>query len=367
MKILVSYRRAFTYFVVLLIAQATVLPVFAQTATGLNAQQTRVVNYVLSESQKEAARLLLATAILQSHAGEMIRIDPAVRQKYDSIRLSAVGSPTVAALAGAVGYSVKDTAAKLKSSLESVTSLIQLLGRLVSGLGRSIANTLEFLKIDESLTLSADSIRAVYNLFEPVIKIFVSKGSLALSGTAVGSASLGTSLFLSFNGVESAASSKLAGSAVRTVIGYKASANKKIESAVENVSIVFNLSPQVRAELKEAIREEVVATGIQNGFDPNATYRLDVVSVLARKQLISSEQIAAVGTIRTLFNGLTDPTQSSNSVQEMITNIDAVLALNAYIEALTLSKELKEEDRKVAAYLLVTSKRKIEQLTAALK
>lgn len=364
--------------------------------SGLREYDKRVISYVLSETEQESARLFLAAAVFQSRASEIVGIDPEVGQKYASLQQN-LRNGVDAFLVGVIGYLKRDSSSAsggeslrycalfggvfaldcaiwAESKIRAVPSLATSLDTILKWVGKSIAKSKEVIANSSESSVSAkgsiDKTLGYYQTVKTVLGqfktwLFTGKRavSLGLGGASGVSSSIGLWLYFSFSDADEVMSNQRIGSLMRAQLGYADAFNDKVETSLKGLNQVFELDAKSFSILKEEVKNQLMKDAIANKFSPNAIYTVDAFSILKSKALISKEKVAAVETIRNLFEEVSRADQKNmESELSFEGRLDLIFALNAYIETLLLNGEMSESDQKHALHLVKTSNETLERV-----
>ncbi|HWU44240.1 MAG TPA: hypothetical protein VN132_12405, partial [Bdellovibrio sp.] len=186
--------------------------------------------------------------------------------------------------------------------------------------------------LSKSFDQSGKSLEYTYDhLIEPALKLFITKNTTIFSGSVSATAVTGGSVFLMMNDAKEAMSV----SAVRSLLGQDQVIRTRIDSAVSDISDIYNLNANQQSQLKEAIYDDIIRQAIENDFSENMSkYHLDIVKIMAEKHIVDSNAVAAIQNIRKAVSQLTASASSSDTARSLaIANTDLALQLAALLES----------------------------------
>jgi len=332
----------------------------AQTATP---EQQAGVQASLTVAQRNAMRLLIFTSVLSARTGDdIVKVRPEVRKKYDRLRNSVFASMPVTSVGLLTGYATKGSFEEFQSVVGAITAVVKFIGRgVIKGLHMSW-DLLEKIGIDKILNASGTSSEKVWNFIQPVVKIFITKGALTMSAALSGSAILGASSFMLTHDAESA----LTHSTIRSILGEDKALQKQTDAVVVDLSAIFDLNASQQAIFKEALLEEVTKQGIANKFRSDVKYDINIVKILADRNLISREEAVAAELYKKMYDASTSHRADLNDLEKLKVQVDAITALSAILEEISLSGRLNAQSDKEVADLLMNTERNLKLIKANL-
>ncbi|WP_413575380.1 hypothetical protein ACLVWU_13745 [Bdellovibrio sp. HCB290] len=337
-----------------LTAATLVAPAFASarspmedaTTTGSAAVQKSTASEIaLDQSTATLLSLIIATTKVERSAGKIVAVDPAVHKKYTYLRTAYLGGvPTSSVTIGATYLGV-ESVKKVEFVLKPLTLVlraIQTMGKLsVEGIERfSIATGLDKV-LEQSFDSSGKSVEYTYErVIRPVLQVLINKHTTLSSMTSSASASAAGSFFFMMNDSKEAMSV----SQVRNILGQDQVIRTRIDAEVRGLSEIFNLNADQQSQLKIAIYDDIIRQAVANKFSEDSSlYNLDVIKLMADKNIVDRHATSAALEVRALIGKLTSSEQVDANTKELaLQNADMALQLAALLESQLTTNNVKD-------------------------
>ncbi|WP_413584931.1 hypothetical protein [Bdellovibrio sp. HCB274] len=316
------------------------------SASGSTAvQKSNSSEVALDQSTATLLSLIIATTKVESSAGKLVAVDAAVAKKYTYLRTAYLGTVPTSSVTIGAGYLGVESVKKVEFVLVPLTMVlraIQHMGKLsIEGLDRfSIATGLDKV-LEQSVESSGNSMRLTWeHLIQPVVQLLINKHTMLSSGTSSASASAAGSFFFMMNDSKEAMSL----SQVRSVLGQDKVVRSRIDAEVRGLSEIYNLSTDQQAQLKIAIYDDIIRQAVANKFsDDSSLYNLDVIKLMADKNIVDRNATTAALKVRNLVKGLSSSEQVDANTKELaIQNTEMALQLAALLESQLTSNNVRD-------------------------
>lgn len=309
-------------------------------------------------AQKTALKLLLLNSILYSRYGEIAEIPAEVRHTYASVRAALGLTIPAAFVAGGVVFSSKRMAKEFESVIAPLMRLIRFLGGLVydsvHGSYQSSYDSLDAVGVIKLLKTSSEKV--IEPIFEAIKKIIlksIPQGSGWLSLGASGVSLLGSSGYLVFKTEETV----LTHNAARSLLGYNKAFQGKLDDLVTDLTDVFGLAVENQSKFKEVMGNEIIQVAIENQFERDAKYDIDMISLLEKEKLVKSEILVQVKAFQNIYDHATTSNKAAGAQAVVAgdndrTTFKVMVALAEILESYLTEKPLSIEDEKEVRFLL---------------
>jgi hypothetical protein len=338
-------KKNLTYSVLMALAAQAVVPM---ATTAAHAQQDTTSMAVrsangqiaaLSEAQRTTLRLLIATVLTEQKMGTLVEVDEAVAKKYQIAKATYLGSVPTSGMGIASASLGKTASAEVRFLIEPLTALARASARGLKQSSAGVEFSLRVTGIDQVLVKSSTaSVTFVEKVIVPIARIFITKGTM-ISSAAAGTSGIfaGSMTFITNDSTEI-----MSWESARNLFGQDKAIRGRIDSLVSDLAAVFDLSPSEQDKLKLSIYDEAMRQAVANKFSTDASkYSLDVVDLMAKNQLISSEEAGAVKKLQN-FSMSISAEPSPDMITSISENVDVTLALAALLESQLNSGQLKD-------------------------
>ncbi len=313
----------------------------------------------LTPAEREAAKLLLYSVVLSSSLGEMVEIPRDIQERYNSAAKTIGFSLPGGAVAVGTLWTFQSSLKEFRSVMEWVNKLLAYAAQSFQEVGRLAAEGSRAIGLEYLIKQSVESSAKVYdNLLMPILRISSNRGIGYSLATLGGVGSLAGSSYLIFNGSADAMKYESA----RNLFGYNAQLSKQIDEKVEELSYVFSLKPVEVVAVKDALQAAIVESAVANKFRKDAVYNVDLVEVLAKKQILSKEQVAAADLLRQIVAASTAVKVDEGEQARLGRAVTVILATQALLEAMIESEKLAVKSEKEARQMLGNSKRVVKRI-----
>jgi hypothetical protein len=349
------------------LALSATLPSFAlangDQANRPSTQDSRAQAGV-TESERLALQLIIASAMVDQKGGDLAKIDRDVAKKYQTMRNVYFGSIPTSLVGGAFSAYVGPQGLKASATVTGplLMSLKPVLLTIWEGAkmsGRVVDTLFTALKIDKAFDSSSTASEKIYKLaIKPILILLVNAHTATVSGSSLSGASLYTSYKFYTNDAQDAMSYEQ----LRALLGQNEAIRSRIDSIVTGVAPIMNLGADSQAKLKILIYDDILKQAIANNFtDDSSKYDLDVIKLMIDGGLVDSSMTLAVQKVRQVASAIQSESQRKVSANDVIVqNVDIALNLAAVIE--TNINSGKIQDKKTVAEL----QRMLGALTARL-
>ncbi|MEK2687945.1 hypothetical protein [Bdellovibrio sp. GT3] len=337
-----------------LTAMTLVAPAFASARSPMEdasitgsvaVKKSTASEIALDQSTATLLSLIIATTKVESSAGKLVAVDAAVAKKYTYLRTAYLGGVPTSSVTIGAGYLGVESVKKVEFVLVPLTMVlrsIQTMGKLsIEGLDKfSIATGLDKV-LEQSVESSGKSMEFTYErIIEPVIKLLINKHTMLSSGTSSASASAAGSFFFMMNDSKEAMSM----SQVRSILGQDKVIRSRIDAEVRGLSEIFSLNADQQSQLKIAIYDDIIRQAVANKFSEDSSlYNLDVIKLMADKNIVDRNATTAALKVRNLIKGLTSSEQVDANTKELaIQNTEMALQLAALLESQLTSNNVRD-------------------------
>lgn len=344
-------------------------PSFAEPELDAATQQLieQLAGTALSDTDRQAAQLVIYSTILSQEAGELVEIPVEVRAKYNSVAKTIGMSIPIGGAGFGFLYFFNRSLNKLEFIYAPLTILVRWLGvqfrAALDTSGRISTAIFDNGFARRIQRLSFDSLEYTYDwIIMPIAHAISRKGSSYVAGTAV----FGGSIYSSYKIVTNEVEEILDSNKARSLLGYNKALEAKLEAQVDELSQVYAIADTNKNKAKEALKDALIEQGIKNEFRDDVEYQIDVIDALQNKGLISDEVALSGRLLETVAKQALKHDVTKTDLERLKSSTAIVLALSAQIESLLLSGKLSEESEMLARQLLANSKNTITKLNAKL-
>ena len=332
----------------LLSAQICVTPVLAQQ---VNRQEM-----ASQIAPKESLRLLVFNSLISSRAGKLVstenlekRISKITKLTYMSVPASVVG--------GAVSSQAKVLGEVFKSVLAPITALIKAVAASSVAVGEfssQISTTSsKAIHLDQILEFSSKtSVQSYQKIIAPIVAKLVFKGSTELFNVLIGVGSLYGSFMYVFGDKQN----NVAGDMARSMFGYNRELRMNIDTLTKSLAAVYDIPADKQAVFKEKLFNAMLIEAKRNGFKSDAEYSVDVLKLMAKNNIITTEQAIVANNLKTIADQATEAqvgAEKRDARKELKQNVDTVIVLTAILEEIYENGNLSSADKANAKKMLV--------------
>lgn len=340
-------------FLIALIAMMTNLSAYAQSSR-LGEEEVQLATEASQNIvQKEAARLLLFASLISVETGEIIEVSRDVRIKYHAAFASTVAPIPLTVSGGIIAYLTKKSFRDLNFVFASLNNLLSLLRQSVTKSVNTLSSILDNAafraSFKTSVELSASLAVSIYNATRPFVKLVFNRGFGLASGTSTASSSLSGMSFMMFHDVEAA----LDYNTVRYLLGYNKKVSARLDKIISDLSSVYNLDTRNREILRDVLRDAMIEQAARNDFRDDAEYDVNVIGLMAEREIISTDLAAVTHGLQALFIKSTQyyPTNVTG-LQALVKDLETIAMLGAVIEEYLNKGVLSEARAKEAQMML---------------
>jgi hypothetical protein len=303
----------------------------------------------LQESETLALKLLIAAMLTEQRMGSTVGLDSMIIKKYQDLGSNSLSFLPATALAAASSYFGKDSTGKATVMFEPLIAMFRNSAN-AGPTGGTAASKLPGIQVvtEKSSQLSGTTYQ---KFFAPILMFFKRNGISILVTSSVGSAVYAASM----TPVLVDANQELTWQEARSLLGKDKVIRSQINSLVNDLALIFDLTPSEQDKLKLALYDETMRQALENRLsnDPSK-YSLDIVGLMAKNQLISDDEAAVVRRIQS-----TDNTDSlagkANVLMSISQNIEVSLALAAMLESQLNSGQIKDPKLKAEIERMLSS------------
>lgn len=314
-------------------------------------QEDRKELAALNESSSLALNLLIATTLLEQESDKLGAADPAIMKRYENIRRSYLGAVPTSIAGGSAYYLGAESLKTVEFVIKPLTLLLRGIYNTSKTASHKSYDLMKLLRItvviEKATKASIDaSAYSVDHILRPILQALITRNTMLSSGSSSATSVFTGSMFFMMNDAKEA----LTFAQVRQILGQDDAVRARVDRAVEGLAPVFNLDAAKQSQLKIAIYDEVLKQAVENGFSEDTSkYNLDVVALMQKNGLVSTEIAQAVNKLRSLAATIDVSDEQTDAAQAVRDNVDMALALAAILQTKLNSGEIK--NKKIAAEL----------------
>lgn len=293
----------------------------------------------LEQSTEALMTLVIATQMVEKNVGQLVRVDKDMENKYLKLRNLYLGSVPTSIVGTGAAVLTYQSLEDVEFLVKPITWALRLLQKSSYHTAKYTSERIEdFLKLtglDVVLERSSDNSSRVSenimtHIIKPILESSITKNALLSSAAVSTTAIAGGSSFFFLNSADEALSNDL----ISSILGQDKVVSSRIQAAVNQMGDIYSLTTKQKDKLSIAIIDSVLKQAIQNKFSQDSKlYKLNVIDLMAKNSIISSEKAQAIRQINQLIIQLSKTTVVDESVTSVVVkNIDAALSLSAALE-----------------------------------
>ena len=306
--------------------------------------------------QEKALKVLILNAVIGAESGTLLDVPTAVRDRWDTIRLSTVGFIQVAAAGIGTFYMGQASSKEFQSVLAPLTYLVKIISHLVTVSANQLTFSLEKIGVDVLLRSSGESLETVIKSLTQVFASFITKGGIISSTTISASGFFASSTFAWFTNTNEVLTYENA----RSLLGYDKELQKRIDRLTFSLSQLLDFNGDQSATLKRIIENELIRVGIEKQFAQDADYQINLVPPMLEAGLINSKTAAAINGLNELYQIATKNQIEGLEPGSLGESVNVLVALSAILESQlgqeNLDRQMEKEIRQQLADVQKTLK-----------